>query len=72
MEVFDCEGEYLPSKLAHELSEAGIPVLGVTCTEKGDPAVVVAVQIITDDGVGTKTVDKVIQAHDPTPEEPEE
>lgn len=67
MIVVERSGNFLPSKLAGELRDAGVDVVGVTCTEDDDGNVVV-VQILVDaDSVDDAAIDAVTAAHDPTP-----
>jgi hypothetical protein len=65
--VIEREGDFLPSKLANELREAGVDCSGVTCTENKDGEVI-AVQIICAADANTDTVDRVCSDHNATSE----
>jgi hypothetical protein len=65
--VIERDGDFLPSKLAAELRDAGVDCSGVTCTENNDGDVI-AVQIICASEADTDTVDRVCSDHNATPE----
>jgi hypothetical protein len=65
--ILEETGSFLPSKLHGEFVDAGIDVLGVTCTEEDGQ--ILAVQIHCGGDVDEKLVAKVCEAHDPAPPE---